>query len=150
MQKVQLFDDLENDQPAEETMRFAFDGEAYAIDLSAANAEAFRSAVAPYRGAARRLGKLKVSASGPSRSARPAAAKTKPREVPAEWYKVASGDSAEVKVKKHEYRQRVREWANEHGRLRGKRGTIPRDVYAAYEVWAAENDIETGPVSVGL
>ncbi|WP_460392030.1 histone-like nucleoid-structuring protein Lsr2 [Actinophytocola sediminis] len=150
MQKVQLFDDLENDQPAEETMPFAFDGEAYVIDLSAANAEAFRSAVAPYRAAARRLGKHKVSATAPARPARPAAAKAKSREVPAEWYKVASDDSAEVRAKKHEYRQRVREWANEHGRLRGKRGTIPREVYRAYEEWAITNGIEIGPASVGL
>ena len=151
MQRVLLFDDLDTDQPADETMPFVIDGEAYAVDLSADNAKAFREAVEPYRAVARRLGKHKVSAAPQLKPARPAAAKkTKAAEVPAEWYKVAPGDTPEVKAGKQEYRQRVRAWGIEQGRVRSARGTISRDVYVAYEEWAAENDVETGPASVGL
>jgi nucleoid-associated protein Lsr2 len=150
VQKVLVFDDLDNDQPAEETMPFAFDGEAYVIDLSEANAKAFRDAMEPYRAAARRLGKHKVGAAPPLKSARSTVVKKKPREVPAEWYKVSPGDTPEMSAKKQEYRKRVRAWGNETGRVRGARGTIPREVYEAYEEWAAENDVETGPTSVGL
>ena len=48
-QKVQviLTDDLDGSE-AEETVQFAIDGVSYEIDLSAANAEALREAVAAY------------------------------------------------------------------------------------------------------
>lgn len=153
MQKVLLVDDLTN-EPADETLAFVIDGEAYAIDLCAENAQAFRDAVAPYRTAARRLGRQKVSPRGEARSARSnggsARVPKKRRRSPREWYKVSPNDAGDVKAKKLEYRQRVRAWAIENGQLRAKRGTIPREVYQAYEVWAAENDVVTGPASVGL
>jgi hypothetical protein len=76
--------------------------------------------------------------------------KKKPPEVPAEWYKVARDDPPEVSAKKQEYRKRVRAWGIEHGQVQSTRGTIPRQVYEAYEDWAAENNVATGPASVGL
>lgn len=151
MQKVLLFDDIDTDQPADETMPFVFDGEAYAIDLSAPNAKAFREAVEPYRAVARRLGKHRVSAAPPARSARKAAVKKEePPEVPAEWYKVTPGDTPEVSAARQDYRKRVRAWGLEHGQVQSTRGTIPRSVYEAYEAYAVENDIAIGPASVGL
>lgn len=54
---VELTDDLTGDA-ADETVRFAFDGKAYAIDLSSRNAEKFRKVIAPYVSAARREGTL--------------------------------------------------------------------------------------------
>lgn len=149
MQKVLLFDDLENDLPADESMPFAIDGENYVIDLSAANAKSFRAAIEPYREAARRAGKHKVGRA-PSRAKPARPAEPKAREVPADWYRSTSGDRGAVIAKKKEYRQRVRAWANEHGRLSSVRGTIPSNVYREYEEWAAENDVATGPASVGL
>jgi hypothetical protein len=44
---VELEDDLTGG-PADETVRFAFDGTGYEIDLSAKNATAFRKQLAPY------------------------------------------------------------------------------------------------------
>jgi hypothetical protein len=50
---VALEDDLDGG-PAAETVRFAFDGAAYEIDLSTKNAAAFRKQLAPYREHARK------------------------------------------------------------------------------------------------
>jgi hypothetical protein len=54
-QKVQvvLIDDIDGG-PADETLRFAFDGTSYEIDLSAANAARFRNAAAEFVGHARK------------------------------------------------------------------------------------------------
>ena len=54
-QKVQvvLIDDIDGG-PADETLRFAFDGTSYEIDLSAANAARLRNAVAEFVGHARK------------------------------------------------------------------------------------------------
>ena len=56
-QKVQviLVDDIDGGT-ATETVRFALDGNSYAIDLSAKNAGKLRDAFAPYVGAARKSG----------------------------------------------------------------------------------------------
>lgn len=60
---VQHFDDLDgspiedNDQP---TVRFSLDGTSYEIDLGDDNRQALRDALAPYIGAARRLGGRKT------------------------------------------------------------------------------------------
>lgn len=52
---VVLEDDLDGSEAAE-TLAFTVDGVAYEIDLSAENAERFRETVAPWVGAARRVG----------------------------------------------------------------------------------------------
>jgi Lsr2 len=54
---VLLEDDLEGGEAAE-TLRFAFDGKAYAIDLNEKNAAKLRKAIAPYVEAARREGSV--------------------------------------------------------------------------------------------
>ena len=50
-----LTDDFDG-TPAAETIRFAFDGRSYVIDLSAANAKEMRAIFKPYLDAARRDG----------------------------------------------------------------------------------------------
>ena len=63
---VALEDDLTGG-PAEETLRFAFEGTGYEIDLNAKNAAALREQLAPYIEHARRAGR--VSARRPGRAA---------------------------------------------------------------------------------
>ena len=53
---VALEDDLDGG-PAAETVRFAFDGTEYEIDLNAKNARAFRRKMAPFLEHARRSGR---------------------------------------------------------------------------------------------
>ena len=53
---VVLEDDLTGG-PAEQTIRFAFEGTDYEIDLNAKNAAAFRKQLAPYLEHARRAGR---------------------------------------------------------------------------------------------
>jgi hypothetical protein len=53
---VSLEDDLTGG-PAEQTVRFAFDGTGYEIDLNAKNAAAFGKQIAPYLEHARRAGR---------------------------------------------------------------------------------------------
>jgi nucleoid-associated protein Lsr2 len=53
---VALEDDLTGG-PAQQTVRFAFDGTAYEIDLNAKNAAAFAKQLAPYLEHARRAGR---------------------------------------------------------------------------------------------
>jgi len=55
-QKVELEDDLTGG-PAEQTVRFAFEGSDYEIDLSAKNAAAFGKQLAPYIEHARKAGR---------------------------------------------------------------------------------------------
>jgi hypothetical protein len=60
---VVLEDDLTGG-PAEQTVRFAFDGTDYEIDLSAKNAAAFGKQLAPYIEHARRSGRAQPRRSG--------------------------------------------------------------------------------------
>jgi CHASE3 domain sensor protein len=53
---VALEDDLDG-SPADETVRFGFEGTTYEIDLSAKNARAFRAQLAPFIEHARRAGR---------------------------------------------------------------------------------------------
>jgi Lsr2 len=53
---VELEDDLDGG-PADETMRFGFDGSDYEIDLSKKNAARFRSQLEPYLEHARKAGR---------------------------------------------------------------------------------------------
>jgi len=62
---VVLEDDLTGG-PAEQTVRFAFEGADYEIDLSAKNAAAFGKQLAPYIEHARKAGRM--SGGGPGRT----------------------------------------------------------------------------------
>lgn len=101
---VTLVDDLDG-ADASETVRFALDGVAFEIDLSQANADSLRQALAPWSGKARRAG----SATG-----RPRVRRT---ELPA----VGPSRSA-----------LIRAWAATNGHQVPARGRIPSAVAAAY------------------
>src|SRR5690606_2898232 len=85
-----------------ETVHFALNGTAYEIDLTSANAEEFREAMAPYVAAARR------SSASTSRGA------TRKRAT-------SSPESA-----------LIREWALANGHAVSERGRIPATVAEAY------------------
>ena len=77
---VTLEDDLTGG-PAEQTVRFAFDGTDYEIDLNAKNAAAFSKQLAPYLEHARRAGRAQ-----PHRSGRAAAGRQRSGDIRA-WAK---------------------------------------------------------------
>lgn len=106
-QKVQvvLTDDVDGGD-ADETVQFALDGISYEIDLSDANAEALREALAPYVDAARRI--------GGRASRRSSTAKSRPA-------------SERVDM------SNVRAWARENGYQISDRGRVSSEVRAAYE-----------------
>jgi hypothetical protein len=66
---VQLVDDLDGG-PADTTVSFALDGSQYEIDLSTANANRLREAMAQYVGAARKVGRGARGRTGGSDSAK--------------------------------------------------------------------------------
>jgi hypothetical protein len=66
---VTLEDDLSGG-PAKETVRFAFEGTDYEIDLNAKNAAAFRKQLAPYLEHARRAGRAQGRGAGRTAASR--------------------------------------------------------------------------------
>jgi hypothetical protein len=106
-QKVQviLVDDIDGGE-ADETVSFALDGVSYEIDVSEANAEALREALAHWVGHARRVG-------GRS-TLRRAGAKSRP-------------------VAERTDLSDVRAWARENGFQVSDRGRVSSEVRAAYE-----------------
>ena len=93
---------LDNDEV--QSIAFSFDGKDYSIDLSAANAEAFREAISPFLNAA-----TKVAPGNKRRTARKAA---------------SSASAGETRL--------IREWARNNGYTVSDRGRIPADVMDAY------------------
>jgi Lsr2 len=77
---VALEDDLSGG-PADETVRFAFGGAEYEIDLNKKNAAAFRKQLAPFTGHARKAGRAQ-----PRRPGRTAVSRQRSGEVRA-WAK---------------------------------------------------------------
>lgn len=107
-QKVQviLTDDLDGGD-ADETVQFAIDGISYEIDLSEANAEALREALATYVAVARRLGGRSVRRRSAAPAPRPAAERADLTEL--------------------------RAWARENGYQVSDRGRVSSQVRVAYE-----------------
>jgi hypothetical protein len=66
---VELEDDLTGG-PATQTLRFAFDGSDYEIDLNAKNGTAFRKQLAPYVEHARKTGRAQPRRAGRAASSR--------------------------------------------------------------------------------
>src|SRR5437763_11520501 len=94
---VALEDDLDGG-PADETVRFAFGGAEYEIDLNKKNARAFRKQLAPFIDHARRAGRAPwrragvtrqagtaVALSGPGRSSRALLSVPAGASLPASW-----------------------------------------------------------------
>lgn len=106
-QKVQvlLVDDLEGGE-ADETVTFALDGKSYEIDLTTANAEKLRNALAGFVKAGRRTGRTsggRGKAKGGSSAA-------------------SSQDTA-----------KIRAWAKDQGYDVNDRGRVPAGIREAYE-----------------
>jgi hypothetical protein len=109
---LELAKDPESEAEADQTRRFSVDGEGFEIDLSDAESEAFDLAIAPYRDAARPLGR---------------GGRTKGQGRPARSARAAKPPVDTVKV---------REWARENGIEVKDRGRVPADVVAKYEAAA--------------
>ena len=98
---VALEDDLTGG-PAEQTVRFAFDGTDYEIDLNAKNSAALSRQLAPYLEHARRTGRAQPRRDGGRASTG----------------RQRSGD--------------IRAWAKQHGLAVSERGRIPASVAEQY------------------
>lgn len=106
-QITQLVDDLDGkvlENGAGSTVRFALEGRQYEIDLSDANAQKLRSALAPFISAGR-------SAAGAARSSGPR--------------RTSRSNTGELAV--------IRSWAQGNGYTVGDRGRISAEVREAYE-----------------
>ncbi|MCC3766486.1 Lsr2 family protein [Streptomyces sp. UNOC14_S4] len=101
--QVLLVDDL-NGKEADETVVFALDGKSYEIDLTTANADKLRGALADFVKSARKTGR---TAGG------------RPKQV-----RVASGSQDTAKI---------RAWAKKNGYSVNDRGRVPADIREAYE-----------------
>ena len=103
---VTLIDDIDGSE-ADESVEFAIDGKSYEIDLSAANSERLRDALAPFVSAARRTGTRRSSSGS------------------------ASSGSGRQSTDR-ELNQAIREWAQKEGMKISERGRIPSNVLEAY------------------
>jgi hypothetical protein len=110
---VLLVDDLDGGQ-ADETVSFALDGEAYEIDLGAANAARLRDRLARFTAAARQAGN--------------------DRSTPG----AASAPTAPRPSIGREQNQAIRKWARNRGILVSDRGRIPVHILEAYNARVTE------------
>lgn len=99
-----LIDDLDGSKGAE-TIRYAFDGKEYEIDLSERHAEQFRKALSSYVEASRKVGQPP-----PRRTRRQGAGKTSRTDIP-----------------------QIRAWAVANGYKVSERGRIKREIIEAYD-----------------
>lgn len=105
---VSLVDDLDGSE-ADETVEFGLDGVSYQIDLSNANAEELRDALAQYVEHARRAGGRKRNQKA-----------------------VTSSGGGKVASVDREQNQAIRAWARKNGYDVSDRGRIPSEVVDAY------------------
>ncbi len=105
-QKVQvlLVDDLDGGE-ADETVTFALDGKTYEIDLTTANADKLRDALAPFVQGGRRTGGRGATARGKAR--------------------VAAGGTEDTAA--------IRAWAKDNGYEVKPRGRVPQEIREAYQ-----------------
>ncbi|GAA2268464.1 Lsr2 family protein [Glycomyces scopariae] len=114
--QVILIDDIDG-STAEETVKFAIDGQAYEIDLSASHAKELRDALEKFQEAGTRLGRYSLGAPrGPVRGAAVA-----PRRQSVD----------------REQNKAIREWAERNGKNVSPRGRIPAAIVEEYN--AAHN-----------
>ena len=109
-----LVDDLDGGEAAE-SVQFGLDGRTYSVDLSELNAEALRSALAPFIAVGTpdgnvRFGRVQPQLRGARRARR--------------TVNVDSGAGSP---------RAIREWAAQQGRPLAARGRIPAEVKAEYE-----------------
>jgi hypothetical protein len=102
-----LIDDIDGGD-ADETVKFAFDGVQYEIDLSKKNASKLRNAIAPYQEAGSKVGRGGVVVGG--RAARGRGGATADREQ----------------------NKAIRAWAKKEGKDISDRGRIPQEIVDEY------------------
>jgi hypothetical protein len=107
--QVILIDDIDGGK-AEETVKFAIDGQAYEIDLSQAHANELRQSLAKFQEAGTKLGRYTV---GTTRSPARGASTRRP-----------AGDREQNKA--------IREWAERNGKKVSPRGRIPQSIVEEY------------------
>jgi hypothetical protein len=113
--QVILIDDIDGSK-AEETVKFAIDGQAYEIDLSTSHAKELRDALEKFQEAGTRLGRYSLGAPrGPVRGAATPRRQTVDREQ----------------------NKAIREWAERNGKRVSPRGRIPQAIVEEYN--AAHN-----------
>ena len=105
--EIILIDDVDGGK-ADETIRFALDGVAYEIDLSAKNAAKLRDQLATYVSVARKAGK----------------APTRPAVRPQPQQPTVTAD--------REQNQAIRAWARKKGLPVSDRGRIPAEIIEQY------------------
>jgi hypothetical protein len=107
--QVVLIDDIDGGK-ADETVKFALDGQAYEIDLSAAHAKELRDALEKFQEAGTRRGRYSLGTPrGPVRTS------TKPRQTV-----------------DREQNKAIREWAERNGKQVSPRGRIPQAIVEEY------------------
>ena len=105
--QINLIDDL-NGEEAQETVRFGIDGTDYEIDLTAENAEKFRSTLSEYVDKGR---KAKTGRRSPAGSGSP---------------------STSTSRSKREETQKIRQWAQDNGHSTSSRGRVSQSIVDAY------------------
>jgi hypothetical protein len=98
-----IVDDIDGSE-AERTLHFAVDGTNYAIDLSTANINEFKSAIGGFLESARKVGKVSGKAT--------------------RTHGASQADREQTRV--------IREWAKAHGHTISERGRIPATVQKAF------------------
>jgi hypothetical protein len=108
---IEILDDTDG-SPAEQTIPFGLDGVSYEIDLSSLNAEALRTALAPFVSTARRTGgrRIRVAIGQATDNA-----------------KEASQPTAEYAAA-HD----IRSWAQRNGYVVAEQGRISKKIAEAY------------------
>jgi hypothetical protein len=109
IREIRLIDDLDGEVAAE-TVEFGIDGKNYEIDLSSANADRLRDALANYVGAARKAAVSRRRATATGNGSAPARRPAIDREQ----------------------NQAIRDWARKRGMKVSDRGRIPAEVLEAY------------------
>lgn len=122
---VQLIDDLDPEQEADETVLFGLDGVEYEIDLSGDNAEKLRDALSEYLDHARRTG-------GRTKRGR-IAATTGPKSTSNATTGPSAKNYRRTQVPATLDAKSVREWALDQGMKVSDRGRIPSYVTDAYK-----------------
>lgn len=117
MERLVLFDDLDNDMPADESIPFALDDVIYRLDLTTANAATFRLMLEPYLKVAKKIGKQKIARGMPRAAGHQSPASkppAKPKVVPKPAETTTNGAKVPARAGKPEddpaYRQQARAW----------------------------------------
>lgn len=129
---VHYFDDIAPDEPASVTARFAHDGARYEIDLTSERARELADVLAPFIGAARKVGAAPANgAVGDSEAPRAARAPARPGKRSGG----RPGALRDAQRVRREWRARVHDWAAQTGYPdpgHPTNGRMPEGLVSAY------------------